>query len=205
MSYRLFIVVLVSLHLTGCMALFSSPSTLDYQVDRQLLWQERQTILRHLSQWEVRGRTAVNQGNTAWQAGLNWQESPLSYRIRIMGPFSQGGVKIDGNRQQVVLTTNDGRQLTAGSAEQLLREHYQLDLPVSALRDWIRGLPHLGLPTQGIDLDPLGQITLLKQQDWVIEYPRYIPYDTMTMPKKLLITHPKLSLKIIINRWYDVR
>ena len=205
MSYRLFIVVLVSLHLTGCMALFSSPSTLDYQVDRQLLWQERQTILRHLSQWEVRGRTAVNQGNTAWQAGLNWQESPLSYRIRIMGPFSQGGVKIDGNRQQVVLTTNDGRQLTAGSAEQLLREHYQLDLPVSALRDWIRGLPHPGLPTQGIDLNPLGQITLLKQQDWVIEYPRYIPYDTMTMPKKLLITHPKLSLKIIINRWYDVR
>ena len=60
--------------------------------------------MRQLKQLEIRGRTAITQGDEAWNAGLNWRENTGIYRIKLIGPFSQGGIHLDCTPQQVVLT-----------------------------------------------------------------------------------------------------
>lgn len=176
-----------------------------FNVDSDLVWQERQITLRQLIKWEIRGRTAITQGDEAWNVGLNWRENTQIYRIKLMGPFSQGGVQLDGTPDQVVLTLSDGEMIAAATAEELLMEAINLKLPISAMRDWVRGLPYEGMTYQVVDIDKQGRLQHLEQQEWVVDYERYETYGQQQMPAKIFISHPDFSLRLVINNWKDVQ
>jgi outer membrane lipoprotein LolB len=177
----------------------------DFVIDPDFVWQERQIQLRQLTTWEVRGRTAITQGKEAWNAGLNWRENTGIYRIKLMGPFSQGGIHLDGTPEQVVLTLSDGEMIAAATPEALLTKTFNLKFPISALRDWLRGLPYQGAPYQTIEIDNQGRLKYLVQQEWKIDYQRYETYGQRQMPSKIFISHPELSVRIVINNWKDVQ
>ncbi len=202
-AYRLSLVGFVLLFLSACAPLQQQPT--DLTIDADILWQERQKKLRQITQWEIRGRTAITQGDEAWNAGLNWRENNFIYRLKLMGPFSQGGVVLDGTPEQVVLTLSDGQMLSAETPEALLNSVFDLHFPISALRDWVRGLPYEGMPYQQLILDDQGRITHLTQQEWQIDYRRYETYGSQQMPSKLYLTHPELDLRLVINSWKDIQ
>lgn len=189
--------------LSACAPLQKQPTHFD--VNPELLWQERQVMLRELSKWEIRGRTAIKQEGEAWNAGLNWRENSGIYRIKLMGPFSQGGVNLDGTPEQVVLTLSDGEMIAAATPEALLNKTFNLKFPISALRDWVRGLPYDGAPYQSAEIDQQGRLTLLKQQEWTVDYQRYEVYGEQQMPAKIFITHPDISVRLVVNNWKDVQ
>jgi len=110
---RLPFIAVVTLLLNACSTIQTQQHPTDIAVDPEVLWLERQANLRALRQWEIRGRTAINQDGEAWNAGLNWREMNGVYRIKLMGPFSQGGVHLDGTPEQVVLTLSDGQMIAA--------------------------------------------------------------------------------------------
>ena len=93
----------------------------------------------HLKQWKIKGRAFIQQNSDAWNAGLRWQQNDNHYQIKLLGPFAQGGINLNGNSESVVLTLDDGRQIVANSAESLLAETFSWQLPISALQDWVRG------------------------------------------------------------------
>lgn len=177
----------------------------DIVIDPNLVWQERQIQLRQLTKWEIKGRTAINQGQEAWNAGLNWRENAGVYRIKLLGPFSQGGIHLDGTPEQVVLTLSDGEIIAAATPEALLSHIYDLKFPISALRDWVRGLPYAGAPYQAVEIDNQGRLKYLEQQEWKVDYQRYETYGQQQMPSKIFISHPELSVRLVVNNWKDVQ
>ncbi len=200
--FRLLLVALLLSFLAACAPVQHKPVL---TIDSELLWQERQKLLRQLTQWEIRGRTAITQGDEAWNVGLNWRENKQVYRIKLMGPFSQGGVNLDGTPEQVVLTLSDGQMLAAATPEALLSDVFELHFPISALRDWVGGLPYEGEAYQQLILDDEGRLTHLEQQDWQIDYHRYEQYGSHSLPTKLYLSHPDIDLRLVINSWKDVQ
>ncbi len=200
--YKTAAIVLAVLSITACAPI---KQRTDFIIDPDLVWQERQVQLRQLTTWEVRGRTAITQGKEAWNAGLNWRENSGIYRIKLMGPFSQGGIHLDGTPEQVVLTLSDGEMIAAAAPEALLTKTFNLKFPISALRDWLRGLPYEGAPYQTIEIDGQGRLKYLEQQEWKIDYQRYETYGQRQMPSKIFISHPELSVRLVVNNWKDVQ
>lgn len=203
MQRRLSLVVLalVSLTLSGCAPLLQQKPVLD----PELSWSQRQNQLADLTQWQFKGRTVIRQGNEAWNAGLKWQQVDHEFDIKLSGPFALGGVLLKGDNQHVVLTMNDGSQLMASSPEALLEQALDVNMPVSALRDWVRGLPDHRQAVDDVVLDEQGRITRLQQGDWEIKYLRYLTFQQYQMPGKIFIEHPDLSLKLIISDWDPVK
>jgi len=167
----------------------------------EALWQLRSEKLATLNDWAINGRTAITQGKEGWNAGIKWSEQQGSFQIHLTGPFAQGGVVLKGDQQQVVLSLDNGKKVTASTPEALLEEHLGVRMPVSALRDWVRGLPDKTQKVDTMELDLEGRITYLKQQDWEVEVLRYVPFEDYFMPAKIFIKHPKLSLRLIIRDW----
>jgi len=200
--YKPAIVAFAVLFVSACAPL---QQRTDIIIDPDLVWQERQVQLRQLTKWEIRGRTAITQGQEGWNAGLNWRENGGIYRIKLLGPFSQGGIHLDGTPEQVVLTLPDGETIAAATPEALLTHIYDLKFPISALRDWVRGLPYAGTPYQTAEIDDQGRLKYLEQQEWKIDYQRYETYGQQQMPSKIFISHPELSVRLVVNNWKDVQ
>lgn len=173
-------------------------------VEPATLWQQRQTALLQLDKWQIKGRTVIRQGNEAWNAGLNWQQKHDHFQIKLSGPFAQGGVILDGDANQVVLTMDDGNQMAAQTPEALLLEALNVHMPVSALRDWVRGLPYAANSVDEVRYDDEGRISYLKQNGWQIEFLRYVPFKQFSMPAKVFINHPELSVRVIVDDWDTV-
>jgi outer membrane lipoprotein LolB len=169
------------------------------------MWELRSPALLTLDKWAIRGRSAIVQGEEGWNVGLKWRQSLNNYQINLTGPFAQGGVVLTGNGDKVTLFLGDGQQISSSSPEVLLEEHMNLKMPVSALRDWVRGLPYQKQEVDKVEYDSEGRITYLKQQDWEVKVLRYVPFEQYEMPAKIFIKHPELSLKLIIQGWETVK
>ncbi|MCX4187011.1 lipoprotein insertase outer membrane protein LolB [Methylophaga sp. OBS4] len=167
----------------------------------ETLWLAHQQQQAEMGDWAFRGRTVIIQGKEGWNAGISWQEQGENYLIKLSGPFAQGGIILDGNDRQVTLTLDDGEKMTAATPEQLLAEAMGWLLPVSALRDWIRGIPYSQLPVDSQQLDAKGRLTLLKQAGWEIEFLRYMPFENYSMPSKVFMKHPDLSVRLVVSDW----
>ncbi|NOQ94070.1 MAG: outer membrane lipoprotein LolB [Methylophaga sp.] len=174
-------------------------------VSPESLFETRYKELTQLEQWKIKGRTVITQGREAWNVGLRWQEDRGVYQIKLEGPFSQGGVSLEGENGHVVLTMADGEKLSATNPEGLLLEAVGWNLPVSALRDWIKGIPYSKEAFESVSYDDKGRITFLVQQGWNVEFLRYVPFQTYSMPSKVFIKHPDLSLRLVITSWNDLK
>lgn len=183
--------------LAGCAPIWQTKPAQDPDV----LWQQRQAQQAELKQWAFKGRTAIIQGREGWNAGINWEEQNEQFHIKLSGPFSQGGVVLDGNADKVTLTLDDGETMTAATAEQLLAEAMGWLLPVSALRDWVRGVPYAKVPVDSKELDAQGRLTKLEQAGWKIEFLRYMPFQNFSMPEKVFMKHPDLSVRLVVSDW----
>jgi outer membrane lipoprotein LolB len=192
--------ILLLITLTACKPIwYRAPKT------PEGMWEQRSPALMTLDKWAMKGRSAIVQDEEGWNVGLKWRQSNKNYQINLTGPFSQGGVVLTGNSEKVTLFLGDGQQISSGSPEALLEEHMNLKIPVSALRDWVRGLPYEKLEVDKVEYDSEGRITYLKQQDWEVKILRYIPFEQYEMPAKIFIEHPGLSLKFIIQEWETVK
>ena len=193
---RLAIILLSSVLLSACIG----PQVKDTRpADAQ--WQARLQQQQELKNWAFRGRTAIRQDREGWNASLNWEQKADDFLIQLSGPFSQGGARLEGNAQQVTLTLDNGERYQADSPERLLMQVMGWQLPVSALRDWVRGLPYAQLAVDKQTLDERGRLRQLEQGGWHVDYRDYMAFEQTTMPAKIFITHPDLDVRIMISRW----
>ena len=130
------------------------------------LWENRQTVLKQMDYWSFRGRTVIRQDKEGWNVGVTWQQQREDFNIRLVGPFSQGAVELAGDDKLVTMTFSDGETYSAATPEELLAEVLGWLLPVSALRDWVRGLPHAPIKIDEKTLDEKGRLITLSQAGW---------------------------------------
>lgn len=167
----------------------------------ELIWQDRQTALKQMDDWSFRGRTVIRQDKEGWNVGVTWQQRQEDFNIRLFGPFSQGAVELQGDDKLVTMTFSDGETYSAATPEELLAEVLGWLLPVSALRDWVRGLPHASIKIDEKTLDEKGRLTTLSQAGWQVEFVDYAPLEGNDVPAKIFIEHPQLSIRLVMNGW----
>lgn len=182
--------------LTGCMT--APPTTTD---DLNVRWQQRQTELLALTHWQFKARSSIRQDKESWQASLRWQQDSTDYEVQVLGPFSMGGLILKGDDQQVILTLADGQQWQAKAPEGLLKQATGWQLPISALRYWVRGLPATNLPLAKKELNDDAQIITMTQGEWQIKFPEYMKVKGKLLPRKVFIENSQLHLKMVIDKW----
>ncbi|MFW5426937.1 MAG: lipoprotein insertase outer membrane protein LolB [Methylophagaceae bacterium] len=197
MFRSLVLLFVVSLVLTACTPIWQTRP----DVSPETLAQARQIELLQFNNWKIQGRTVIRNKQEAWNVGLRWQQNNNEFQIQLLGPFAQGGVSIEGDDKSVIMTLDDGQKLQSTNAEDLITKTLGVQLPINALRDWVRGLPHQQSKIELIEYDDEGQIIHLVQQGWDIDFKRYVPFKQYSLPSKVFITQPDRSLRLVITSW----
>ncbi|MBL1321312.1 MAG: outer membrane lipoprotein LolB [Methylophaga sp.] len=197
MFRNLILMVAIGVALTACTPIWQTRP----DMSPEALGQARQTELLQFNNWKIQGRTVIRNKQEAWNVGLRWQQNNNEFQIQLLGPFSQGGVSIEGDDKSVIMTLDDGQKLHSTDPEELIAKILGVALPINALRDWVRGLPHQQSKVELIEYDDKGQIIHLVQQGWNIDFKRYVPFKQYSLPSKIFITQPDRSLRLVITSW----
>ena len=94
---------------------------------------------------------------------------------------------------------NQGRY-QAESPEQLLRDQLGLNLPVSHLLWWIRGLPSPDSKSR-LNLDGQSHLAQLSQDGWDVEYLSYAEQNGFWLPERIKLNGFDLQVTLVIKDW----
>lgn len=197
-SYSMKLTLLILfLSLTGCATVIHAPDELHITTNPKV----RNQNLANLQNFEAIGKVGFSDGKQGGNASIVWEQHPQSYQIRLYGPLGSNTVQIKEESNHVSLTKTDGKIITAGTPEALVRQELGWVIPVSGLRYWLRGLPAPGAAPKKMLLDNSKRLWQIDQQGWNIEYQAYRSIDGRDVPYKLLLTNGAIRLKFIFDRW----
>jgi len=182
--------------LAGCAHLPPPPTA-----ETQALWRVHQAELSQVKSWNLEGRIAVATLEDNWSAKVYWQQQADQYELRFNAPLGQGGLLLVGDPGGVVMHSSKGETFTAPTPETLIAKTLRLEIPVTHLHFWIRGLPVPGLPTSQLLLNEEGYLYRFQQDGWNIDYQRYFNDTEITLPGKLYLENDRLKVKIVISQW----
>ena len=154
---------------------------------------------QHISRWNLSGAVAAKNKKKTWSASINWQQqSQNDYEIRLFGPLGGGTVLIEKHGAHI--TYHDGpRTVTSQNPDKLFLQETGIDLPVSTLFYWIRGVPAPGKYTS--TTNHTGQLESLTQAGYVLHYTEYTTVNQMTLPTKIKLEGHGGMIKLIIKHW----
>ena len=154
-----------------------------------------------LDYWQLNGRIAISTPNESWTAKVHWQQSGPSYQLRLNTPLGQGALLLEGNDNGVIMRTADNKVFTASDPDTLVTEVLKLNIPVSSLHFWIRGIPTPKPIPQWYYLNDKGHLHRLRQKGWEIEYERYLNFQGIMLPTKIFLENNQFKVKIAISNW----
>lgn len=178
-------------------------------LNQAMTWEERQAQLQKVKTWQLQGvmayRTLATDTNgipaNAGNVSFTWnQRANSDYDMHFYGAFGLGHTALRGNPKMVYLTLPNGSSYFAMNPEQLLKSHANLNLPVSSLHYWIRGLPE-PMAASWMRFDRYKHLAELKQEDWVVTFSEYTAVNGQDLPGILVLTHPNYYVKIVIRNW----
>lgn len=187
--------------LSSCASVNQAPTT---AANEKLTWQTRSAKLSTIEHYVLTGAIAIRKASDAWSANINLQQSsPYHYQVTFIAPMGAGTTRLTGEPGKVTLQDNKGKEFTANTAEQLLRERMGWNLPVSNLYFWIKGLPSPSSSTQQ-KFDNAHHLLSFDQSGWHISYAAYTSAKGLDLPSKIILTRDSLKIKLIINQWQNI-
>jgi len=184
--------------LSGCSLIPPSPPAL-VNPAIEALWQSHRTRLKFVNQWRLNGNISITAGEQNWRARIHWQQHEKKYTLRLYAPLGQGAILLEGDEQKVIMRTADNIY-QADNPDTLVRQVLNLELPVSGLHFWIRGLPSTQTQPKTLQLNETGQLHTLAQQGWQIEYLNYFD-DNIPLPKKIYLENQDFEVMLVISNW----
>ena len=163
-------------------------------------WDARTSVLAGLDQWEFSGRIAVKTATDGFNGKLRWSQDKNEFEATASGPLGAGAVRIEGDRQSVVLTDKNGVQTELKDAELEFRYRYGWTIPVTSLRYWALGIPDPSSEAETVFNDA-GQLESLTQRDWSVTFSRYADGGGQLMPKVLTAENGDTRVRLVIDYW----
>lgn len=169
--------------------------------ERSAGWERAQAQLRNIDQWQVNASIAVRGDKGAWSARVFWQQHSALYQLRFHVAGGQGIVMLDGNATEVKMRTADRQEFVAPSPDTLMRDVLKVEIPVSFLYYWIRGIPSPKERVIDYSLNEFNQLSHLAQVGWKIDFVDYITVQDQHLPAKLVLENDEYKVKILISQW----
>jgi outer membrane lipoprotein LolB len=150
-------------------------------------------------EFELSGRIAVRYRDDAGSGNIAWRHGPSTDEMLLTTPFGQGVARLVRAGEEITLTTQDGREYSAGDAESLTEQVLGFRLPLRGLADWVRGRA-AGAPAPAPTrqrANAAGRLDELEQSGWRVEYQEYAGAN----PSRLRLTYPGLELRVAVSEW----
>lgn len=166
-------------------------------------WPDQEEMRRSIQRWEIRGRLGVQTEHDGGMMDLIWQQTANEFSIRLIAPLGAGTTLIQGAHDYATIRHSDGSKQTIENVDDLFRQALDVDLPASALKDWIRGLPASDMKISKRTWNKLGLIHRLEQAGWKIEMTEYTGTD-IQMPHAIYLSHRNrddIDIRLILKQW----
>ena len=184
--------------LVGCSGL-TSREALEGQGNAQS-WQAHKQQVSGLDAWQINGKVGIRAPKDSGSGTLFWLQRQDYYDIRLSGPLGRGAARLTGRPGAVLLEVANQGRYQAESPEQLLQAKLGLNLPVSHLLWWIRGLPSPDSKSR-LNLDSQSHLASLSQDGWDVEYLSYTEQNGFWLPERIKLNGFDLQVTLVIKDW----
>lgn len=162
-------------------------------------------MLAGLPGFRLDGRTSVQAGEEGFQASVSWQQRTTETRVKLSGPLGAGGITVTYAPGSLRVTNSRGQDLRDAEAESAVRAELGFVPPFDSLRYWVLGMPAPGEAPEAQQLDEAGRVTGMTQQQWRIQYDRWMnvatPSGAARLPQRVTVTRADLRLRLFVDRW----
>src|SRR5690606_9839425 len=102
-----------------------------------------------------------------------WRDDGRRYQLDLTNPLGSTEARVEGEPGHALLTKADGTRLQADNPDALADEALGGPVPVSSLRDWLRGRLAGDAQAAGVQRDAQGRPTAFEQDGWQARLSRY--------------------------------
>ncbi len=144
------------------------------------------------------GRAAISHGRQSGSLGVEWEDAGSSgYLVILTAPITRQGWRLQEQNGRATLEGMAGGPRTGADGAALLREATGFEIPVQALRHWMRGYPD---PSQRLDKAAFAgdDLATLVQGGWQIDY---LARDVQGRPSRINATRGDDRVRLVIDRW----
>lgn len=166
-------------------------------------WVAEQKKRQKINVWEIRGRLGLQTEFTGGTLDIIWHQADQEYSIRLIAPLAAGNYLIQGNNQFAEVRFPDGQKKLFNNVDEVFSSTLDVDLPVAAIKDWVRGLPAKAYPVDGIIWNERGLLNKVKQSGWRVEMTKYAG-NKILLPHNLYLTRDddaELDIRLVLRRW----
>lgn len=117
--------------------------------------------------------TEVSGQQQAVQGGFAWRDDGHRYQLDLTNPLGSTEARVEGQPGHATLTRANGTQLQADNPDALADEALGGPVPVSSLRDWLRGRLAGDAQASGVQRDDQGRPVAFEQDGWQARLSRY--------------------------------
>jgi outer membrane lipoprotein LolB len=145
------------------------------------------------------GRVAIKHNGERSSAGLRWTHRGVEDEILLLAPLGQTVARIFADSEGVLLEAS-GKKYFEQDAESLTERVLGWHLPLSGLRYWLMALPASGSEAV-IERSENGQIKMIRQDGWEINYTKYATDGVDSLPLRLALQRDGMEMKLFIDEW----
>ncbi len=156
--------------------------------------------------FRLEGRVSIKSGEENFSGGMLWRHERQEENLLLRTPLGQGVAELQGSDAGVTLKDAEGRQYAADDAETLVRQVVGMTLPIKGLAWWVVGHPRPN-SRYVAEADESGRLAVLKQDDWRIEFSRYMTHvdarqAPVALPGKLTARRgDDLEIRLVVDAW----
>lgn len=136
----------------------------------------------------------------AVQGGFSWSDDGRRYVLDLTNPLGATEARVEGQPGAASLTKADGTRLVADNPDALAEDALGSSVPVSGLRDWLRGRLPAQPEASDVTHDELGRPASFEQGGWRAKLSRY---DTLG-PQLLVLERQepgrRVTVRLVVNQ-----
>jgi len=151
-------------------------------------------------QWRLKARVAIKTPEESVAATLIWVRDRQRSDFHLFGALGSTYVRVQEDKNGALLQLPDDQEFRGESAEQVIYRALGWSIPLHALSHWVQGKP-AGLEGETTQYDERQRLQSIDYGQWHIEFDRYYEASGRLTPKIIRVTHPQLSLKLVVKSW----
>ncbi len=154
----------------------------------------------YLTEWRINGRISIKTPEDTNIVSIRWLQNKNDIQIRLYGSLGKTYARLV-NKDGLATLTVENKTYTDPEPQHLFSTVLGWDLPIREMAYWIKGVTHPSALEQQLKRNEKGLLTSFNYKQWKVEYDKYKQFDRHQLPVKLILTHPKLRIRISIQNW----
>lgn len=196
MRVRLALPALLVLLLAACSSAPRRHAPDAAQLDEQ---GQRERQLAEAAEWRLQGKVAVRSGKDGGSGQLSWSETATGSVLELRAPISGQGWRLQIDAGGALLDGLEGGPRRDRDAARLLREAVGWELPVAAMRHWVRGARADGAAR--LEFADDGLPARLQQAGWTIDFLDWQRETSPPLPRRLVASRGEHRVRLVVGQW----